>query len=308
MALCGCEGAPPMTALAEAGLVSEVQVVVTCADATIGAPSAAPTAAAAAATDGAGASVGGFSDIMGGSWAESYAALGLSTSSPIALLLSLPLTLLHVLRGCGLLHSTTGRLELRVHCLGASAACEGRLYSAYALLARLLPAGTRLHVVMIGPQLKVPAEAVSDSEGGSTIQIYRHSPSDTEVHVSFVLGLYHAIEGLAVPDLAIAHNAGIVEYDSWRPTVGALLERRIPFVFSSYAMVEVDAALAELWEAHGVSASDVRTELNPFRMPLDEARKTARGAISVLWVPNAVLSFVTHDSGSEVETVVELVT
>ena len=96
----------------------------------------------------------------------------------------------------------------------------------------------------------------------------------------------------AAPHLCFAPNAGFVEYASWRPTLEALLAARMPWAFSSYAQVEVDAAGMQLWEAHGVPPSALRTEANPFRMPLDEARSIAGGALGFPWVPNGLLSWV----------------
>ena len=79
---------------------------------------------------------------------------------------------------------------------------------------------------------------------------------------------------------------------SWRPTLAQLLAHGQPWVFSSYAPVEVGAACGLLWEEHGVRPERVRTELNPFSMPLDEGWRVARGAIDFPWVSNALLSFV----------------
>jgi hypothetical protein len=215
--------------------------------------------------------------------------------------------------------------------LGASSVCEGALYPTYAVLAALLPPRTQLHIVMVGPQLSVPKEAIGlggscdgdggnedgdgghgDSNGGKgdggggkgngdkgcngdgTV-CYRCDATGVVVRVSFVVGLYHklaAAGALRTATLAFAPNAGLCEYASWGATIDALRGRGVPLCFSSYAMVEVDAALAELWEGHGVAAESVSTEVNPFRMPLDEARKVTGGAIAVPWIPNAVLSYV----------------
>ena len=69
-------------------------------------------------------------------WAEAYTRLNLSTESPVGLLLSLPLTLFHLLGRRGLLRPTEpSSPPLVVHWLGASPTCEARLYPACAVLA-----------------------------------------------------------------------------------------------------------------------------------------------------------------------------
>lgn len=291
MALCGCPGAPPTAAIALLGLLDTVA-------SDSGVPFARDSGCGSRGNNsGVGASGGSSSVHWSAScWSDAYKQLGLSPSSPVALLLAMPLTLMYVLGRCGLLsQEKEPDAPTTVYCLGASSECEGRLYPAYALLARLLPRGSRLHVVLLGPQLKVPSELAGERGGAES---YRCAATGVEVRVSFYSGLYHrmsddaAAATLPAPDVALAHNAGLCEYDSWRPTVAQLWERRVPFCFSSYAMVEVDAAKAELWEAHGVKPQEVDVEINPFRMPLDEARMVGGGTVDLPWIPNSILAFV----------------
>ena len=58
------------------------------------------------------------------------------------------------------------------------------------------------------------------------------------------------------------------------------------------SQVEVDAGRAHLWEVHGLDPARLQTELNPFRMPLDETQIITRGAIDFPWVSNALLTTV----------------
>ena len=230
------------------------------------------------------------------SWIDAYDVLGLPASSPISLLLCLPFTLLHVLHRAGLLEATASSATATappvchtIYCLGASSECEGQLYSVYAVLANILPRGTSLHVVFMGPQLSIPSELRCAGKEA----VWECQETGVVVRVSFQIGLYHSINaaGLPPPTLAIAHNAGLCEYASWQPTLRALNEQTVPFCFTSYGLVEVNAAAAQL-RAAGILPDDVHTEINPFRMPLDEARRVACGSVDFPWVPNAILTFV----------------
>ena len=231
------------------------------------------------------------------SWMDAYDVLGLPASSPISLLLCLPFTLLHALYRVGLLEATASSASATaqparhtVYCLGASTECEGQLYSVYAVLAHLLPRGTHLHVIFMGPQLSIPSELSSAGKEA----VWKCQETAVVVRVSFQIGLYHTIDTAALPPptLTIAHNAGLGEYASWQPTLRALNEQKVPFCFTSYGLVEVDAAAAQL-RAAGILPGDIHTEINPFRMPLDEARRVACGSVDFPWVPNAILTLVT---------------
>ena len=228
-------------------------------------------------------------------WSHAYQLLGLRADSPAALLLSLPLTLLHVLVSFALWPRDGGPPRtISVHWLGASAVCEGRLHAAFALLAAFVPPGSVIMIELIGPQLDMDTCPPPEHHRGANAG---------DVHVRFIHGLYHtmvssdvaatpdgATAPLSTPDVIFAPNAGLVEYESWQPTIRHLLARNVQWAFSSYAQVEVDAARAHLWEAHGVAPDELTTTLNPFRSPLDEGRLIAGGALDFPWVSNALIT------------------
>lgn len=184
--------------------------------------------------------------------------------------------------------------------LGASDSCEARLLAAYACLPRLLPPRTYLTIRMVGPQLTALPPPVTF---GSPL---------AAVHVAFSRALYHHEAGWheapagsrtsSRPTLALAHNAGLAEYASWQPTVEQLASDGVPFFFTSYAEVEVNAAQAKLREwlhphlsarAGSVGSAarlHIHTELNPFRQPLDRAGIVSGGCVAVPWISNGWLS------------------
>jgi len=258
------------------------------------------------------------------SWVEAYAALGLRASSAAALVLSYPLTLFYALRqvlGGG--DQGIGRLEacdeVVVHVLGASDACEGCLLEVYAQLLPLLPLlrCTRLRIEMLGPQLSAdklpPATTFTDAAGASVTVIYasvlyhaqaacapaggeedRQPPIPASTPASLLASSpasspASSSDGRKWPHLALAHNAGLAEYDSWEPTVRELLEHKVPLCFTSYAEVEVLAASACLRQWCGPRVQ-LATELNPFRQPIDAAGITGGGAVGVPWMSNGFLS------------------
>lgn len=54
------------------------------------------------------------------------------------------------------------------------------------------------------------------------------------------------------PDLVLAFNSGISERpSSWKPTVLALLERRVPVVFTSLNEMEANADASAIWRMGG---------------------------------------------------------
>mmetsp|Transcript_7279 Transcript_7279/g.19057 ORF Transcript_7279/g.19057 Transcript_7279/m.19057 type:complete len:506 (-) Transcript_7279:248-1765(-) len=257
-ALCGCSGAGPAKALA-AGRVGEAGGVM----------SARP----------------GLLTLVG--WEEAYARLGLPRDSAAALVLDFPLTLYATLSQT-LANATLTAQPWEVHVLGASEECEVRLLESYACLATLLPDGCQLQVRMFGPQL-----SASSTSPPLSVE-YTDMARDVSVKIVFNLGLYH-VEARTQPLLALAHNAGLAEYESWRPTVCQLVLQRTPLYFTSYAEVEVDAACAKMREwLHPLKQPlVVRTDLNQFRQPLDRVGVVSGGCVAVPWVSNGWLTRVT---------------
>ena len=189
------------------------------------------------------------------SWSDYYAARGLPTESPVALLSTWALTVAHVLATLGL--AGAGR-PLVVHYLGPEK--EVMLLPTFAELAALLPAAT-LAVEMIGP-LGIPLpDAPSTFEGAR----------GGRVTVTVRRGLYHDVAPeLPPPDVAIALNAGLAVTgyaERWPDTLRCLAARRTPFVFSDYSEQSVEKGLAFARQKASLAPS-LGVRLNPFRAPM----------------------------------------
>ena len=117
-----------------------------------------------------------------------------------------------------------------------------------------------------------------------------------EVTISYRHGLYHDL-GLGRPDVALAINAGIAEYEEWHPTLALLHEQGVPFFFSNYMESEVQKAAVELLEEHGVVLSLPAT-LNPFRQPMERSAIASSRSFAVPFITNGFLAgFGTRKAG-----------
>ena len=150
------------------------------------------------------------------SWESYYEGRGLSRDSPVALLLSFPLTLSHIL---GLLGDAVPARDVTVHVLGAEK--ELHLMPTFGELAVVRP--ERFSIELVGPVgCDLPEGPVRVHER-VTVRAHR--------------GLYHsddvqeALE--APPDLVVALNAGLaVPNYEWAPTLRRLAGGSVPFFFT----------------------------------------------------------------------------
>jgi hypothetical protein len=153
------------------------------------------------------------------SWAEYYSLRGIPVEAPVALLLSWPLTLLHMLS----LKKLTGERKVVVHYLGPEKECM--MLPFFKELSVLLPATTLL-IEMIGPlSIALPPTLSYPSLLGGSVTI------------RVTAGLYHdVIDTLARPDLVVGMNAGLSLYeDRWPKTLDLIMERKMPFFFTDYS-------------------------------------------------------------------------
>ena len=187
------------------------------------------------------------------SWADYYSLRRLPPTSPLALLLSWPMTVLHALSLVGLATETSR--PLTVHYLGPEK--EVMFLHVFRELAFLMPSST-VDIVMVGPlSIPLPDRIAFQGAGGGSVS------------VSVQKGLYHDC-GLGVPDVAVAPNAGLAVAgysDRWPETVRHIQQRAIPFIFTDYSEQSIEKGLRLAADRFGMQPS-IGLSLNPFRGPL----------------------------------------
>jgi hypothetical protein len=208
-------------------------------------------------------------------WASYYASRGLSPASPLAVLLSFPLTVYHALTKLGLRDSAR---PLSVHYLGPEK--ELWLLPLFKELAVLMPS-TTITIEMAGPvDVPLPESVKYDGRLGGSVTVRAHGGSG---------GWYHkAAPHLPPADVAIALNAGLAAREYlWSPSLDYLQQRRTPFFLTDYSEYSIERGVRRA-QAHGLELS-VPIELNPFRAPLRQPR-VHNGAIGFPWVSNGFLA------------------
>ena len=206
------------------------------------------------------------------SWESYYEGRGLSRDSPVALLLSFPLTLSHIL---GLLGDAAPARDVTVHVLGAEK--ELHLMPTFGELAVVRP--ERFSIELVGPVgCDLPDGPVRVHER-VTVRAHR--------------GLYHSDDVQAAleapPDLVVALNAGLaVPNYEWAPTLRRLAGGPAPFFFTDYSEYSAEKGVARARE-HGFGAPSVGVDLNPFRAPLLQPRVMG-GAVGFPWLSNGFVA------------------
>ena len=244
------------------------------------------------------------------SWAEYYVWRQVAPESPVALLLTFTMTIYHCIVLSGQLPeglsdgargepsadvAADGRAStdapgqadeamLTVHCIGP-ATREFGLLGTFAELAHVLPS-MRVRLCMVGPAAPVEAAqappARFDGGAGGWLEVTWHRCD------------YLENEGLPPPDLAVACNSGVFEYETWQPTIGHLYDLGVPFYFSDYSEGGLLAASIAIRETHGVALGtppSLPPRLNPFRQPLDR-RLILDGfsSFAIPWMSNGYLA------------------
>ena len=218
------------------------------------------------------------------SWAEYYAARAISEHTPLAMLLSFPLTLYHILQLHQQSHGNDTdfvRNPIRVHYLGPEK--ELFILPLFRELAFLMPT-SHIEVSMIGPiAFDIPEKPITyEGPHGGTITLTAHR------------GSYHVLaqEGSlpkGKPDVAVALNAGLGAGGyGWAPTLSLLSKRKTPFYFTDYSEYSMAHALAKA-AMSGLSEPTMQTDLNPFRAPCRQPM-VAGGAVGFPWLSNGFLA------------------
>eukprot|EP00250_Pteridium_aquilinum_P020098 c24700_g1_i1 orf=168-2093(-) len=187
-------------------------------------------------------------------WAEYYSLRGLAMSSPVAVLLSFPLSLYHIVTALNVATKTNlakGK-EVVVHYLGP----EGELdwIPAFSELSYLLGGSGSLHIVMIGPEVPLPLSGVTTSAG-------------RKLKLTFMKGLYQdELSALPSPHVVVALNSGLETYGSWLGALEVIKSQSVATFFTDYSE-PCCANAKQVLRAAGLHIS-YPVMPNPFRSPV----------------------------------------
>ena len=203
------------------------------------------------------------------SWHEYYKLRHIPVTSPVALLLTYPLTLYYAIVEYGQVPCTVARMlnrPLRIHVVGVEK--EINFLDIFKEIVFLLPDGFRVELIFVVRDDMLPSclRSLPDLCGRDGKSVFSVDLTET-LHVSIVSGVYGSSTldpnfdcGSGPPDLLVAFNAGIYAYESWRSVVTYLDQHR-----------GVIGVMSDYNEFSGVQCAslDHRETLtvNPFRQP-----------------------------------------
>jgi hypothetical protein len=202
------------------------------------------------------------------SWRDYYKLRGIPESSPVALLLTFPLTMYYGIAEYGQVPCTVARMlkrPLRIHVVGVEK--ELKLLDLFKEVAYLMPSDFSLELVFIvrDDMLPEPLKNVKQSDNckGIVVKLLDN------LCVYIVSGTYgDSIDpnfdcGSGVPDIVMAFNAGLHAYTSWRSVIRFLdVHRGIVGIFTDYNEYS-GLGCASL----GGANSRESLCMNPFRQP-----------------------------------------
>lgn len=187
-------------------------------------------------------------------WSEYYNLRSLPLSSPVADILSHPLTVYHILTTLNISSKNLilkGK-EVIVHYLGP----EGELdwMPAFAEVGHLLNGLGNVQIVMVGPE--VPANLSGTTSG-----------IGSRVRVNLVRGVYQVEASyLPSPHVVMALNSGLEGYSSWGGALDLIKSMAVPAFFTDQSEVSCVNAKQVLRNA-GLHITQPVTP-NPFRSPV----------------------------------------
>ncbi|KAJ3118796.1 hypothetical protein HDU96_008520 [Phlyctochytrium bullatum] len=201
------------------------------------------------------------------SWETWYKANQLPLSSPVALVFEVPLTIWFLIKEYAPKRIENG-IKLTVHLLGPER--EADLVQLYEALLPLLPS-TDMVLHLIGPSLSTRLHEEHKkyyfSNGDSTLWVTLNAAEYGAPHYdSSAFGNDPAIRGSATPDLVIALNAAVFQYQSWLPTVKLLVDKGQRTVFTEPIETTVEILARNLAPIQASLAFPTR--VNPFRQPV----------------------------------------
>ena len=212
------------------------------------------------------------------SWSDYYDLRQIPRTSPVALLMTYPLTLYYAIVQYGMVPCTIAyQMEhrpLRIHIVGVEK--ELNFLDIYKELAYLLPTDFGIELVFcIRPDM-IPMSLVSTqrshSDQGPSKVLYTAQLMNT-IHISIVCGIYGDESSLhpnwdcggGPPDMIMAYNAGLYAYDSWRHMIDYLYHPNTNAIgicsdYNEHSAVQCAAIL-------GGMAGQNSVVRNPFRQP-----------------------------------------
>lgn len=194
------------------------------------------------------------------SWPEYYEQRRIHTSSPIAVVLSFPLTLHWIFQRLKLTGGGRSRGVLVVHLLGVEKELDQ--LTAFEELHRLYP-DLALYLVMVGPA--VPEARMEPRR-------FQTEGHPGLLQISFCHGLYHEAraQGLPRPDAVVGLNLGLFawnKYPSLAATAWLLAKDQVsPVVLTDFTELGADQT-RHIFAQLGVDLS-WPVEVNPFRRPV----------------------------------------
>lgn len=188
-------------------------------------------------------------------WSEYYNIRSLPMSSPVAVILSHPLTVYHILTT---VISLKNRLikgkEVIVHYLGPAAELDWM--QTFSEISHLLNGSGTVQIFMVGPE--VPNNLLGPVSGlGSRLM------------VTLVRGLYQEqITNLPTPHMVIALNCGLESHRSWSGALGTIKSMNVPVFFTERSEI-LCISSKQVLRTSGLHLTHP-VGPNPFRSPMRE--------------------------------------
>ncbi|KAI8929243.1 hypothetical protein BC831DRAFT_444498 [Entophlyctis helioformis] len=219
------------------------------------------------------------------SWKALYETRGWSMDNPAALVLDIPMTIWFLinefhLKKLGPYVPGTPPREVTVHMAGVE--MEADSLGIFECLLPLIP-GVHLAIHMIGPAVSpnIAAEhrslAIRSNACASSIFV---SMSTDHYHEKYILGegfplpdgmpeqMLQAFNfGPGKPDLVLILNGGVLQHESWRPTIQALIQHKQKVVFTEQ-LEQMAEVMDETLTVHLGTSLSTKATPNPFRQPV----------------------------------------
>lgn len=189
-------------------------------------------------------------------WSEYYNLRSLPMTSPVAAILSHPLTVYHILTA--LVISSKNRLikgkEVIVHYLGPAGELDWM--PAFTEISHLLYGSGNIQIVMIGPE--VPSNLLGTVSGISG-----------KLRVNLVRGIYQEQASyLSSPHAVVALNCGLENNGSWGGALELIKSMNVPAFFTERSEISC-ANSKQVLRGAGLHVTHPVTP-NPFRSPLQD--------------------------------------
>ncbi|XP_041093300.1 zinc finger MYND domain-containing protein 15-like [Polyodon spathula] len=225
------------------------------------------------------------------SWSDYYKWRGFDLDSPVAALLSYPLTIYYIITSLAPRHfpelNILNKQSLKIHII--EGAKEFSMLLVFWELSVLLP-HVAFEIHFVGEALPKEADeqqAILQRKDGHVTLVHPNFVSEekTDKRIVRVKGYsrpYHMLQG-PKPDLVIGFNCGFGLSDTWISSLPRLQSLRVPAYFSECS--EYSCAVSQLSMSTATGGSVSEAGVNPFRSPL----RVAGGDNNMPWYSNAFL-------------------